>query len=192
MKDGQTKTRFDSAFRPASHLIQSVVWLGVLVLICSSAAAQNLFVSSDAYGGNIYEFTPNGARSTFASGLTGQLAIDKTGNLFVTADHIYKFTPRGARSTFASFQGGWPVACDNAGNLFVATGDSDLNDFPINGSGKIYKFTSTGARTTFASGLDVPTALAFDRAGNLFVANVHTVERDRSFNGAIYKFNPAR
>ena len=130
----------------------------------------------------------------FASGLFGALAFDKTGNLFVTADHIYKFTPRGARTTFASSPGGWqwPAACDNAGNLFVSTGETDLYDFPINGSGKgSYKFTATGERTTFASGLDFPTALAFDGAGNLFVANLHTVERDRSADGAIYKFTPA-
>ena len=69
MKGGQTKTKFDSAFRAASQPIARVVCLGAIILICSSAPAQNLFVSSDAGGGNIYEFTSNGVRSTFASGL---------------------------------------------------------------------------------------------------------------------------
>jgi hypothetical protein len=104
MKNKQTKTKFDSAFRAGSQLIARVVCLGAIILICSSAPGQNLFVSSDAGGGNIYEFTPNGVRSTFASGLTGALAFDKAGNLFV-ADRgngaIYKITPAGLRTTFA-------------------------------------------------------------------------------------------
>ena len=190
MKGGQTKTKFDSAFRAASQLIARVVCLGAIILICSSAPGQNLFVSSDAGGGNIYEFTPNGVRSTFASGLTGDLAFDKAGNLFVSdGGNIYKITPAGLRTTFASGLGGaWAV--DSADNLFVTTADfcdSCLFGDPgvINGSGKIYKLTPNGVRTTFASGLDDPTALAFDSAGNLFVANV-------SFNlsGTIYKFTP--
>ena len=77
------------------------------------------------------------------------------------------------------------LSVDSAGNLFVTTGI--VPDFlPIQGSGKIYKLTPNGVRTTFASGLDYPTALAFDSAGNLFVANV------RNFNSdVIYKFTPA-
>src|SRR5688500_6883686 len=39
------------------------------------------------------------------------------------------------------------------------------------GGGHIYKFTPAGTRSTFASGLSQPVALAFDRAGNLFVGN---------------------
>ena len=48
--------------------------------------------------------------------------------------------------------------------------------------GRIYKFTSNGASSTFASGLDGPESLAFDSAGNLYVA-------DRAA-GNIYKFTP--
>ena len=192
MKGGQTKTKFDFEFRAASQLIARVVCLGAIILICSSAPGQNLFVSSDAGGGNIYEFTANGVRSTFASGLTGDLAFDKAGNLFVAdGGNIYKITPAGLRTTFASGLTAALGAVDSAGNLFVTTADfCDSCLFGelgvINGSGKIYKLTPNGVRTTFASGLDDPTALAFDSAGNLFVANL-------SFNlsGTIYKFTPA-
>src|ERR1044071_10421723 len=35
----------------------------------------------------------------------------------------------------------------------------------------VYRFTPTGEQSTVASGIYQPIALAFDRAGNLFVAN---------------------
>ena len=70
MKGGQTKTKFDAASRAASQLIARVVCLGAIILTCSSAPAQNLFMS-DWDSGNIYEFTPNGVRTAFVSGLDG-------------------------------------------------------------------------------------------------------------------------
>jgi hypothetical protein len=48
------------------------------------------------------------------------------------------------------------------GDLYVAEGT---------GGGHIYKFTPAGSKSTFASGFYQPIALAFDRAGNLFVGN---------------------
>src|SRR5439155_21546797 len=63
----------------------------------------NLFVS---VCNTISKFTPDGKRSTFASGLghPGELAVDDKNNLFVAdwGDSIFKFTPDGTRSTFAS------------------------------------------------------------------------------------------
>ena len=86
---------------------------------------------SRATHGNIDEFTPNGVRSIFASGLTSPfaLAFDSGGNLFVAdggnenagSGAVYKFTPAGVRTTFAlglSVPAG--LAFDSAGNLFVA------------------------------------------------------------------------
>lgn len=143
-----------------------------LEILASSAQAQNLFVES---GGNILEFTPGGAQSTFASGLSPNgLAFDNAGNLFVAATgsgNIYEFTPGGARSTFAS---GLPypiaLAFNRAGNLFVTTY-----------YGTIIEITPGGMNSTFASGLNRPAGLAFDSAGNLF-------EADGS--GNIYEFTP--
>ncbi len=54
-------------------------------------------------------------------------------------------------------------------------------------SGTIYKFTPTGVRTTFASGLSEPAGLAFDRAGNLFVADGFDMVTG---HGNVYKFTP--
>jgi len=180
MKDKQTK--FDSAFRAVSQLISRIACLGTAILICSSASAQNLFMSDGYSGidhdlGNIFKIAPDGVRSTFASGLDGPegLAFDSAGNLFTASflGNIYKFTPGGARSTFASgLNDPMGLAFDSAGNLFVA----DSN------SGNIYKFTPDGGRTTFASGLNGPAGLAFDSMGNLFVAD--------QGSGNIFKFTP--
>jgi hypothetical protein len=68
----------------------------------------NLF-EADIYSDTIYKFTPNGTRSTFATGLyyPRDLAFDKNGNLFVTNCEpgyasIDEFTPTGSQSVFAS------------------------------------------------------------------------------------------
>ena len=63
------------------------------------------------FSGNIYNFTPDGTRSTFASGLdnpTGP-AFDGAGDLFESdygpgglTGNIYEFTPGGVQSTFAT------------------------------------------------------------------------------------------
>ncbi len=123
---------------------------------CVIASPGDLFVS-DRESGSVYEFTPSGTRSTFASGLLGPLglAFDHSGNLFVadfTANNIYEFTPSGTRSTFASgLNGPEGLALDRNGNLFVA--DSESNN--------IYEFNPRGQISQFAAGLNYPTDLTF-------------------------------
>src|SRR5207237_7262111 len=51
------------------------------------------------------------------------------------------------------------------GDLFVAGGQFNREDQFI------FRFTPSGVRSTFATGLYEPVALAFDREGNLFVAD---------------------
>ena len=189
MKNKQTETKWRSGIDLTRHLISGVMCLAVISLICARASAQNLFAVDDEYGitngtGTIDEFTPNGVRSTFASGLNIPfgLAFDKSGNLFVAVDDagsgaVYKFTPAGARTTFASGATG-PLAFDSVGNLFVADGVA------------IYKFTRTGARTTFATLQLNANGLAFDSAGNLFVADRGN-GYDIIVGAAVYKFTPS-
>src|SRR2546423_9283194 len=105
MKTKQTETKFKSLLHLASYVLTRTVYSGAVILICSSASADNLFVSSadsESGLGHIYEFTPNGVRSTFASGLNYAygLAFDTAGKLFVEAGAIYKFTPDGVRTRF--------------------------------------------------------------------------------------------
>jgi hypothetical protein len=75
----------------------------VAAVFILSVAAQRTYASpGDLYesdgSDNIYEFTPGGTRSTFASGLNQPfgLAFDSTGNLFEAdqfSGNIYEFTP---------------------------------------------------------------------------------------------------
>ena len=85
MKTKVTEGKFRSALRRVGRFF-SMVALGAAILTCSSASAQNLFVSgTDSGGGEIFKFTWDGAQSIFASGLysPGDMAFDSAGNLFV-------------------------------------------------------------------------------------------------------------
>jgi hypothetical protein len=137
-------------------------------------AAGNLFVS-DEDSHSILKFTPDGKKSTFASGLSTygvyNLAFDAAGNLFVSdqdSHSILKFTPDGKKSTFATGFNPSGMAFDDKGNLF----DSDDR------GQRIIKFSPDGTQSAFASG--VKGDLAFDGAGNLFVAD----------GRSIFKFTP--
>src|SRR5215831_6288374 len=196
--------------------ISGVICLGAIILSCARTLAQNLFMSAwDGSTRVIFEFTPNGARTTFASGLGGPLAFDKAGNLFVAdGSTILKFTPKG-RSTFGSgLSSPTALAVYHLGNLFVADGSTILKFTPAGvrstfasglswgyglafnsagilfvtdyGSGSILKFTPDGTRTTFVSWSN-PLFLAFDSADNLFV----TVDGLSSYANKIYKMSPS-
>src|SRR5882724_85375 len=74
-----------------------------LVPIGANANPGDLYVT-DQGGGQVYQYTPGGTQSTFATGLTPLgLAFDSSGNLFVAAGNgtILKFTG-GVQSTFAT------------------------------------------------------------------------------------------
>ena len=99
----------------------------MVVFICTRALTQNLFVA-DYGSGNIYEFTPGGVQSTFASGLSDPdgLAFNSAGiclRRIIGSGNIYEFTPGGAQSTFASgLNDPFGLAFNSAGDLFVADG----------------------------------------------------------------------
>ena len=144
----------------------------------------------------IYKFTPNGVQSTFGS-VTNQgfgLAFDSAGNLFAGSgdQNIYKFTPDGTRSVFVGASGFPPnngpidLAFDRFGNLFASTESGLVND-PSN---VVLKFTPDGVGSTFAANLgNYPRGLAFNRGGQLYVAEVGENPSGPS-NGDILKFSP--
>jgi len=133
-------------------------------------AADNLFVLSPSgeyhVGGTILKFSPDGTRSTFATGvgLPYSLAIDSSGNLFVSdwdTGSIYKLTPKGEKRTFATTEIAAKIlACDQAGNLFAGV--------PLKHS--VFKYEPDGARSDFATGITT-SVLAIDKAGNVYVGD---------------------
>jgi len=132
--------------------------------------ADNLFVLSPSgeyhVGGTILKFSSDGTRSTFATGvgLPYSLAIDPSGNLFVSdwdTGSIYKVTPKGEKGTFATTEIAAKIlACDQAGNLFAGV--------PLKHS--IFKYEPAGARSDFATDI-ITHALAVDKAGNVYVGD---------------------
>jgi hypothetical protein len=190
MKTKLTEGKFKCAPGVARKLFSRIACLGAVILICSSAWAQNLCVSgSDARGGEIFKFSWDGGQSIFASGLTDplDLAFDTAGNLFVVDYYrsgllgdaaVYKITPNGVRTRFASGLSYLAyLAVDRAGNVFVADYDHGI----------IYEYKPTGSRATFASGLHHPVGMAFNRAGNLFVADNSA---GNIYQGRIYEYKP--
>jgi DNA-binding beta-propeller fold protein YncE len=167
--------------------------LSVIFALAITAHAQNLYVSSNVPGGNhkIFEYTPDGTQSTYASGLDNPrgLALDSIGNLFATTAHeaddieigkVLKFNLRNHVSTAGSaakffFEG---LAIDIAGNAYVMAND----DTSPTGAGTIFKLTPSGDRSAFGSVPGQGWGLAFDIAGNLYAAN--------GGDQTIYKFAP--
>jgi sugar lactone lactonase YvrE/tetratricopeptide (TPR) repeat protein len=142
-------------------------------------AADNLFVPSPSgkyhVGGTILKFSRDGSRSTFATdvGLPYSLAIDPSGNLFVSdwdTGSIYKLTPKGENSTFATTDIATILGCDPSGNLFAG----------VPSKKSIFKYEPGGSRSDFATGIIV-SALAVDKGGNLYVGDT---------GNTIYKFTP--
>jgi hypothetical protein len=190
MKAELTKAKFRSALGRVGPLCSRVVWLGAIILICSGASAQNMFVSgTDAGGGEIFKFPLAGAETIFATGLVDpwDLAVDRAGNVFVVdsqCGEIYcgaevsKITPQGGRNILASGLG-YPsdLAVNSTGNVFVADYDHGI----------IYECEPDGSRAIFASGLYQPVGPVFDSAGNLFVADNGVGDVAQ---GSIYKYKP--
>jgi glucose/arabinose dehydrogenase len=141
--------------------------VGAILLMAAGASAQNLFVSNYS-NGDIYQITPGGTQTLFASGMANPygLAFNSAGDLFVGSGYgsgngtITEITPAGTKNVFASgLYFPTALAFNNAGDLFEA----DL------GSGTIYEFTG-GVQSTFAS-VSAAEGLTFNGAGNLFVSS---------------------
>jgi hypothetical protein len=113
------------------------------------------------------------------------IAVDPaTGDVFVAdrnAQNIRRITAGGLVSTLvsagsATFNGPRCLALDSAGNLFVADTDNHLIRKVATTTGAVSIFAGSGAYGAFDGAASVatfarPQALAFDDAGNLYVAD---------------------
>jgi streptogramin lyase len=156
----------------------------------------NVFVA-DSVNHAIRKITQVGVVSTIPGGLfrfvsPSSVALDKNGNVYVTdstSNLISKVSPDGVVSSFASATAGSffvprAVAVDSSGNMYVA------------GNSAIVKITPAGVVSPFAGGspgfkdgigsaasFSVPSGVAVDSNGNVFVAD--------SGNDAIRRITPA-
>jgi sugar lactone lactonase YvrE len=127
--------------------------------------AGQMYVSS-RFDGAVYRVTPSGAITTYAEGMgvaTG-IAFDREQSLYVGDRNgtIFKIARDQQVFVFATLEASvsaYHLAFGPQGDLFV-TGPTD----------RVYKVDPNGTVSTFYKGLGRPQGLAFDTAGNLYVA----------------------
>ncbi len=128
-----------------------------------------MFVSS-RYDGTVYRVSASGSMKPFAEGMgvaTG-LAFDRSGNLYVgdRSGTIFKISRSGETFVFATLE---PSV--SAYHLaFAATGDLFVSGPTTSSFDCVYRITPQGAVDEFYRGLGRPQGMAFDTAGNLYVA----------------------
>ena len=181
-------------------------FLSILVILAAilspiAVQAQNsyLFASVNGNGqnsgGSVFQYTPPGAQTTFAPGLSRPRGLAfYQGYLYVVMntvdpvtgneqESIVKVSASGVQTPFATLSvvnfAAEGLAIDGAGNVFVLA--FDLTS-PVLAS-TIFKFTPSGAESTFGSLPGQGFGLAFDAAGNLFAADAEDL--------TIFKFTPA-
>ena len=185
-------------------------------------AADNLFVV-DSGNNRVRKITTNGIISTVPGsenviGIMTGIAVDRAGNVFVTAgNQVGRIAPNGIFTWVAgggtllgSASDGRPatdanlyylcggLAVDNAGSLLIA---ACLD-------GRIHKVSPNGIITTFAggagsehssgdggpatsSGVGVPYGVAVDAEGNVFISSSDREDFDTNENDRIRKVSPS-
>jgi sugar lactone lactonase YvrE len=128
-----------------------------------------MYVSS-RYDGSVYRVAPNGAATTYAEsmGVATGIAFDREQNLYVgdRSGTIFKIGRDQQVFVFATLEpsvSAYHLAFGPEGDLFVTGPTTSSFD-------AVHKIDPHGTVSTFYRGLGRPQGLAFDVAGNLYVA----------------------
>jgi sugar lactone lactonase YvrE len=131
--------------------------------------AGDLYVSS-RYDGTVYKVTPNGTMTTYAEGMgiaTG-IAFDREGSLYVgdRSGTIWRIAPDRQIFVYATLEpsvAAYHLAFSPDGKLYVSGPTTSSFD-------AVYTVDHHGTVEAFYRGLGRPQGLAFDAAGNCYVA----------------------
>lgn len=134
----------------------------------------------------IYKIAPDSRRkSVFTTEVEDPtfFAIDNTGNLYVYQEtdggKICKLAPNGREISSVTSRESYDLACDQAGNLFVALPHSK----------EIGKIAPDGTKTAFATDAE-PWFLAIDKAGNIFALDKGIVKFSPDGKRTLFAANP--
>jgi streptogramin lyase len=155
------------------------ICLAFLGVTSSVGAPGDIFVA-DATANAIFEFSPSGSGTTFATlNDPYNITFGPDGYLYVLQpqnSQVARISPMGQITPFAPVFNPQSLTFDRNGNLFVGSVQSAQN------ASSIVEVSPLGVESVFATGLNSVSGLAFDDSGNLFTAD----PRD----GTIVKLSP--